>query len=452
MASSIFSSNTSEQRWVDQLNQHFTIYVENPPSIFQVPKIVSDTNPEAYSPQKVGIGAFHHLRPDLEEMQSEKLEAVKGFLSPEQYQNFKSLIVDKENNIQPDDRDLTEDILMMENQLPCIVLKEINKSLNTPPNEGKKDEIEDGFENMDEKLFAEMVSFCESHSPLDLVNSGQMSVFGGTKYLHILDVMYNLMIYTMSSVEPVVFFSAEAGFPGGIKQVAQVAGDLTGLKPLLLLANLPLEEFFGLLKKKDNANGIENSSIQEINIPSASQLHRALKIQFKKRAAGFSANAVKYEEQNRTLYLPVIRLNTDSEAILRNLVAYELASGSNNVISSYLDFMCGIIDTAEDVEFLKANGIIESPLPSEEIAKIFNGMNKSSGMEADFEGIVEKLNEDYENTFRVKCWSFINDHLVPSEATAKLILGILLILLLTLQAFCQVYGCSARWFGKISSI
>ena len=99
--SRFFGSITSEQRWTDQFNEHFIIYIDNHASIFRVPKNVCDTKPEAYAPRQIGLGAYHHFRPDLDEMERRKLEAVKKFLKPEQCQNFKSLIVDKVKVLEP---------------------------------------------------------------------------------------------------------------------------------------------------------------------------------------------------------------------------------------------------------------------------------------------------------------------------------------------------------------
>ena len=60
------------------------------------------------------------------------------------------------------------------------------------------------------------------------------------------------------------------------------------------------------------------------------------------------------------LYLPVITLETHSDIVLRNLVAYEVATSSCTMeLAQYVDLMSGIIDTEEDVMLLKGKGIIE---------------------------------------------------------------------------------------------
>ncbi|CDP20781.1 unnamed protein product [Coffea canephora] len=504
MSSSFFGSITSEQRWTDQLNEHFIIYIDNHASIFRVPKKVCDTKPEAYAPQQIGLGAYHHLRPDLDEMEIRKLEAVKKYLKPEQCQNFKSLIVDKVKVLEPSvrtcyskyldidggtlawimsidgvyllhrlgtytdkasvdsaDRKLAQDIVMLENQMPVIVLKEILKALQ-PPVEDEEEEEDDGEDEDEgeeeeikkvEELFSQFLSFCKAHTPLGLTDKA--GILGDTSNPHLLSYLYNLIVKNWYIEEEYVESASDRELDEvaeKVTQVARVAAELTGQKPLLLLASLPLQKFAALFKK-DPRRG--NSSIEEIRIPSVSELDGVSKVKFE--VWPDSGIGMKYEEEGRILYLPAITLDIDSEAILRNLVAYEVATASPKstlILAGYVDFMCGIIDTAKDVDLLKEKGIIISNLPSEEIAKIFNGISKSSSQNPlpELEEATQKLNAIYDNTFRVKAWRFIRDHFVPSEAAVKIFLAILLVVLLTVQAFCQVYGCSARWFGKISSI
>nr|XP_027118754.1 putative UPF0481 protein At3g02645 [Coffea arabica] len=474
MSSSFFGSTTSAQRWANQFNEHLTIYIENDASIFRVPKKVCDTKPETYAPQQIGLGAYHHLRPDLDEMNRRKLEAVKIFLKPEQYRNFKSLIVDKVKELEPsvracyskyldidgdtlawimsidgvyllhrlstyrykgsvdsEDRKFAQDIAMLENQMPVIVLEEILKAIQAP--------VEGEVQGADD--------------------DDEAGILGDTSNPHLLSYMYNLIVknWSLGDQSPevrILLGSARLGSAlvegaGKATQAASVAADLTGQKPLQLLASLPLQQLAALFKE-DSKKG--NSSIEEIHIPSASQLDAISKVQFE---VWREDSGVKIMElKNRVMCLPVITLNTDSEVILRNLVAYEVASASpvsTLILAGYVDFMCGIIDTAKDVDLFKEKGIIESNLLSEEIAEIFNGISKSSSQRAlpELEEATQDLNRIYDSTFTVRTWRFIRDYLIPS---VKLFFAILVLLLLTVQAVCQVYGCSASWLGRVSSI
>lgn len=48
-----------------------------PICIFKVPKSLASFKPEAYVPQLMGLGPYHHLRPELQQMQTYKLSEVK---------------------------------------------------------------------------------------------------------------------------------------------------------------------------------------------------------------------------------------------------------------------------------------------------------------------------------------------------------------------------------------
>ncbi|CAI9108515.1 OLC1v1008115C1 [Oldenlandia corymbosa var. corymbosa] len=507
MSTPIFNSDISEQRWNNQLNDHFAIYVDNPPSIFHIPKAIIDQKPEAYTPQQIGIGAYHHFR-----VENSKLAAVKKFLKPDQYANFKSLIVDKVRDLDPqirscysnyldldgdtlawimsidgvyllnllssyseklvtddDNRTLARDIIMVENQIPCLLAQEINKALRLSSK--NDDDLEEAKAEKDAELLSGMLSFCKAHTPLDLTTDPNF--VSDIRSPHLLHYMHTLIVknwstgetnkgdlldqntgergknrpYSLSNMQILMMeiWSSRNkiekhldGVVGEATQVTKVVADLTGRRTFRLLANLPLQQFADMfMKNNDDANSFTD---QEIQIPSATEIQDFCKIEF--RAWTDSGIGIKYDEKNCILYLPVIRVNTDSEVILRNLVAYEEVSGSSsNVVSGYVDFMCGIIDTAKDVDLLKEKGIIKSVLPREEIAKIFNGMRRSTRMRADLEETVEELKRIDDNTLNVKAWRFVKDHFVPSKTVVKFFLSSLMVLMLTLQAFCQFYGC-----------
>ncbi|XP_027088491.1 putative UPF0481 protein At3g02645 [Coffea arabica] len=70
LSSAFFASKESENNWRNYMILTYKTPLEtipSGPSIFQLSKILKDTKPEAYIPQSLGLGPFHHCRPELQE-------------------------------------------------------------------------------------------------------------------------------------------------------------------------------------------------------------------------------------------------------------------------------------------------------------------------------------------------------------------------------------------------
>ncbi|KAL2249496.1 putative UPF0481 protein At3g02645 [Sesamum indicum] len=485
---SIFSSVESEQRWVLAMEKNFPqqhvldIDFDIPSCVFRVSKILTEAKPEAYAPQHLGLGPYHHLRPDLYIMQKQKLAAVRKFLGQEKLQKFRQVVEDLvqwepvlracydeylDLDIQtlawilaidglylvqflknyPEMEHLAGDILMLENQIPVILLKKILQVLELVPNDQN-----------DCSLFEEFETLCQAHSPLRL--NKQRAIIGDVSQAHLLNRMYYLIVNNrgiqeeeyvsmfsaavtrigLNDVVEGVQFLAERGFPG-----AGIAGQI-----LSAVQKVPWDKILGLFKK--GGTDEENPSVQEIDIPSVTQMTEIAGIKFTLTPGGI--RDIDFEEKN--FYLPVIRVNATTEVVLRNLVAYEAATtepGSTLELAEYVDLMCGIIDSSKDVEILRNEGIIESELPDDEIAHIFNGIGKSTKKndnKSNIEEAVDNVNSRYGNLLSVKVKRLLKKYGYASLKFLGVLITIAVLVLLTLQAFCSVFGCG-RWFGKITA-
>ncbi|KAK9062754.1 hypothetical protein SSX86_019944 [Deinandra increscens subsp. villosa] len=184
-------SDPREQKWVAEiseiLDRQLEIKLEIPPvSIFQVPETITSKKPEAYKPQQIGFGPYHHFQPGpYSKMQQKKLVLLQKLLQDHKINDFRGAVLDKVKKLVPviracydtflqDDnvsmawvfaidglfllnlfqtsaikhptldptkRLLAQDIMMVENQIPFLVLKEIHEALhsssgtNFPPSE-----------------------------------------------------------------------------------------------------------------------------------------------------------------------------------------------------------------------------------------------------------------------------------------------------------------------------
>jgi hypothetical protein len=137
------------------------------------------------------------------------------------------------------------------------------------------------------------------------------------------------------------------------------------LRLLSIIGNLPvlsaLKTPLALLVDKDDTKSEvegegkgEESSVKiipptrdELAIPSVADLYSA---GVKFVPTNGDLTTIQFDEKTATLYLPKVRLDTNTEVILRNLVALEASAASGSLVfTRYTDFMNGMIDSEEDV-------------------------------------------------------------------------------------------------------
>ncbi|KAI3709374.1 hypothetical protein L2E82_39135 [Cichorium intybus] len=498
----IISSTFSEEKWAVQTRKILENEIpsdENIPiAVCHVPNSISVINPEAYAPQVISLGPYHYLRPELYHMERYKIEMVKSYWRPDQI----NLVVNKLNEIGPniracyhkhldldddtlalmlaidglfliyllskplnnftDNASVFSDVMMLENQIPMFVLKEIVNSI--------------GLSNKDDaKLFSMMQIFCKSQSPFQLPSYQQ--ALQEKNVLHLLDLLHKMIIMhestngaTMGQADlqtppPAASTQVQLSRRTSIKlevdpdndQLIQNAKEilasevLSSIKPIRLIKSLPWGMISNLLAKNSGLQEVAttNPLVKEINVPSVSKLSKRAQIIFKPANQGTLKAC--FDHMTATLYIPVITLNGNSEVVLRNLVAYEMASSSstlgyqNHLLGQYVDFMSGIIDTKEDARLLRVAGIIKGNLTDVQVADLFNGMNKSS-MEI-YDDTVARTNAYYSQRWKVKANRFVKKYVYESWRFLTVISMLVLLLLMILQSVCSIYECkqALKW-------
>ncbi|KAJ0591749.1 hypothetical protein HanHA300_Chr03g0076851 [Helianthus annuus] len=313
-----------------------------------------------------------------------------------------------------------------------------------------------------------MIGYCEVHSPLKLTRDLNSNI-GDTNYLHLLDLMYHLIV---DNKTPRKYYQEESRHEQrandmheitrkhlvitnmeDIKEIGQKLGKFKKFGNMVsVIVSIPWEKISDLLglnigKKLDKEDDDDLPRVTEIDIPSASSLSKYAYINFKASDGGI--RDTKFVASKAVLYLPVITLETYSEVVLRNLVAYEIAIASSTMeLAHYVDLMSGIIDTEEDVMLLKSKGIIKGSMTNKEIADLFNGMNKWNE-HARGNRTVKKLNEYYNKQLAIKAWKFIKKRMRGSRKVLTVVFALLACLLMIVYSFCEVYGCP-KLFNKVS--
>ncbi|KAF9679564.1 hypothetical protein SADUNF_Sadunf06G0027900 [Salix dunnii] len=122
-----------------------------------------------------------------------------------------------------------------------------------------------------------------------------------------------------------------------------------------------------------------------------------------------------------TLKLPAITIESATESMLLNLVAYETAAFLDEPwVISYICFIDSLIDDAEDVKVLRSKGILTNYLgPDRKVADLFNNIGRSlepntnvyNGVKREIniacESIWKKWIAEWQQTYFSSPWAFI---------------------------------------------
>ena len=180
----------------------------------------------------------------------------------------------------------------------------------------------------------------------------------------------------------------------------------------------------------------------ELAIPSVADLQSA---EIKFVPTNGDLTTIKFDQSTATLYLPRVTLDTNTEVILRNLVAFEAsaAPGALN-FARYTDFMNGIIDCEDDVKLLRESGIISNYLQSDrEVASLWNSMGR--GVHLSKVGFLDKVIEDvntyYNRKWKVVMIKFVKKHIFASWQFFTVVASVLVFAISCLQTFCSMYEC-----------
>ncbi|TKY51994.1 putative UPF0481 protein [Spatholobus suberectus] len=198
-----------------------------------------------------------------------------------------------------------------------------------------------------------------------------------------------------------------------------------------------------------STNG-EKGARPAVTIPSVTELHGA-GIRFEPAKGGISH--IKFDAETCQFFLPVIKLDANSEVIMRNLVAYEsLTRPSYLIFTRYVEIMRAIIDTPEDVKLLVHKEIIETGLSDQVVADLFNGMSKSTRPTntPDLEKEIQKVNTEFDRSQWLQ--RFVTKYVYSSWKILTVVAALVFLVLTAVQTYCSIYGCSSRASSKLGKL
>ncbi|KAG6678498.1 putative UPF0481 protein At3g02645 isoform X2 [Carya illinoinensis] len=483
--------------------------IEIPPvCVFSVPRFLSTSKPEAYSPKVIGLGPLYHFRSPLHDMDKvgiarnihdkfnhiEFQKLIRGLLKllPSIRACYQMYLTDGDERIactmaidglflfallchrsryndaltpsdtllgllaQTDmsrfhrDEILAGDTMMLQNQIPIFVLKHILQM------ECSEQLI------IEKNLPRLLLGYCKALSPFKVVNKYPDSM--ALKRTHMLDLLYHLITLTEHELEILIDKEGrdkkerkKEESKKDEKKKDDVSVEYLQLGPtgvLDILSGLPLpEELKKLIELVKVLLGLPWSLLlylsykagvgdQENLMPTASKLSDV--------GVKFSPDHirhVRFKRETASVKLPVIKVNANSEVIIRNLMAYEVMFKPEvssrwvfrEYIREYIQLMSGLVKTGKDVKVLRDHDILETAryMKDDEVAKIFSGMREppfSAQERADhFNWVMRDINHYYNGLLKIKVRKFIKQIL-------KLFVTILLWLVVALYLFGSVYG------------
>ncbi|XP_018623832.1 putative UPF0481 protein At3g02645 [Nicotiana tomentosiformis] len=370
---------------------------------------------------------------------------------------------------------ILRDLIMLENQIPLFILRKM---------------LEFQFSSLelaDNMLVCILTGFCKELSPFQMVDD--FPIIQITECVHLLDFLYQFIVPKLEGTSEITKDDHEqtdanqvenSNFVGKSSHIGQLINEIWKIlvkinrgpvrllkrivfsRPVKLMFKLPWKfisnlpgiklfilpityMFFSQEKAEINSETNINKPplFEEIAIPSVTELSKA-GVSFVATNAGIMS--INFDDKKMKFYLPTVSLDVNTKVILRNLVAYEACNASGPLVfTRYTELMNGIIDTEEDALLLREKGIILNRLKSDkEVANLWNGMSRSLRLtKVQFlDKVIEDVNGFYNARWNIKTGKMMKHYVFGSWQVLTFLACIMLLMLMTLQAFCSVYKCA----------
>ncbi|KZV30069.1 hypothetical protein F511_17291 [Dorcoceras hygrometricum] len=363
------------------------------------------------------------------------------------------------------DNAFVRDMIMIENQIPLFCVRKVLEFQLG----GLKTEA-------DNMLYAMIIGFCKELSPFKMIQE-LPDVHQVMCCDHLLDLFYHLIVPEFGETSSEITLEIEEQQTEEVDKRNLWKLSMSKLKtvpmrlikrilvskparlvfkfPWKIISNLPgvivlrqLEYVCFSQDRERNSAGNRNNMnmpplMEEIAIPSVTELSGA-GVKFSATDEGISS--IRFDVKSATLHLPTIILDMNTEAAIRNLIAYESCTTSGPlVLTRYAELINGIIDTEEDAKFLREKGIILNHLKSDgDVANLWNGMTKSVQLtKVPFlDKVIEDLNVCYNQSFKVKIGKFMAQNVYGSWQSLSLMAAIMVLFLMSFQTFCSAFSCN----------
>ncbi|PIA38069.1 hypothetical protein AQUCO_02800007v1 [Aquilegia coerulea] len=361
--------------------------------ISKVPRSLRKVNEEAYTPQLVSIGPYHHGNERLKAMEEHKIRYLSDFFGRPPRHSL-SVFVQRLRELEEcarqcygnpveGDSNMFVEMMLLDG---CFIIELFFKFWESKPEVVTSDPL---F-HIASTMIAIRVDMLLLENQLPLFILEQiLLLYTGT------DQIYE----APSFLEFVVHFF-------NFKILLNIAQDFS----LVHVKKSELKHFLDLLREcclPSNPNALVECNEDEDCkfIPSATELHKT-GVKFKKAKRSYSMN-LKFSA-NGVFELPTLIVQDTSEVLFRNLVAFEqcFKVGREHYISHYLALLDFLINSPNDVAILRRHGIIENFLgDNESVSLLFNKIFQGVHIYANT-FYFNQLSKDVNNYYKTPWHSF----------------------------------------------
>ncbi|KAK4371271.1 hypothetical protein RND71_010746 [Anisodus tanguticus] len=371
-------------------------------TIFKVTVGLSASNPDAYKPQLVSIGPYHYNNTQLRSMENYKLRYLQRFLQRKAGIDVKRCIRELEN-LKDDTLKCYDDIeglysdktsgqfLKMLLLDGCFVVEFIRERCERKPN-GEDEIIEVGC--IYNQVLRDML-LLENQLPFFVLTKLHDMTMDKKPFTKLVKETFNFSLLKMCHSS---FIDTEGHDIKNIKHLLQLVHMLCqpSKKKASQTGNPDLEMGYcwnpfqmNWLKTMPNDN-----QTWDADMPNATDLHEAgvrfskvEEISRRSEEDEYNTSLFDIKFENGLITIPCFEVFDSTEAILRNLIAYEQLSFAvqPKYFSDFSTFMDYLIDTDKDVSLLRQKKIIRNEIGEDkEVASLFNKIGKGVAVYEDF--------------------------------------------------------------------
>ncbi|KAL7164278.1 hypothetical protein ACSBR2_040232 [Camellia fascicularis] len=301
--------------------------------------------------------------------------------------------------------DVSNDLLLLENQLPLFVLQDLFKMTN----------IDLGFnrnETMSYSFIRLSLNWLEHENIIQELPV--LTDINPSKVKHFLDLRRSCLIPMKDSHASV----PEEKSPSKIKQIIDC-----------LISHLIPRQCLQQPERK-------------FGIPSAPELHKA-GVKFK---VSSSKNLFDIKFSGNILEIPQTEIVDPTERLLRNIIAYEQCHCHDTLFADYTTIMDYLVNTSKDVKLLVRAKIVENWLgDNNDVSNLFNGLGKEVTINSNayyFTELHKQLNDYCEISSHKWKATLRQDYCNTPWRVLSIIVAVILLGLTFIQSLCSLVSCN----------